>query len=211
MGSAWPAHQHIELPLSLSLSLHSFSFSSPSRPGREEGKTVRGWDGGQKLLSANSFSLSLLLFPLSLLLPNFFFYALSFGLFLCDRYSFTARQGVKAKLSVTHTHSDTHSDTHSHPPLSFSATPSATQSRGKVTPSLCHPAAVSFPQRYDWTYFYPRRVFSARPCVCVFLLWWSGKFFGWASGDKDQSVTGMRVHLTLGFQFEVSSQSSHIL
>lgn len=149
MGSAWPAHQHIELPLSLSLSLHSFSFSSPSRPGREEGKTVRGWDGGQKLLSANSFSLSLLLFPLSLLLPNFFFYALSFGLFLCDRYSFTARQGVKAKLSVTHTHSDTHSDTHSHPPLSFSATPSATQSRGKVTPSLCHPAAVSFPQRYD--------------------------------------------------------------
>lgn len=44
-----------ELPLRLSLPALFFFFPFP-RPGREEGKTVRGWDRRQKLLSANSFA-----------------------------------------------------------------------------------------------------------------------------------------------------------
>ena len=123
----------VELPLCLSLCT---PFSSRSRPGREEGKTVRGWDGGQKLLSTNSFSVSSPFhcpFPcVCFFLLNF--YALSFGFLpVTDTLSLLGKAWKQSSLwhtqTHTHIHTHTHTHTHSHPPLSPNATPSASVQR----------------------------------------------------------------------------------
>lgn len=142
---------------SLSLSLSALLFFSLSLPAGQRGGEDSQSGGGTEDRSCFQPTLSLSL-SLCVLFPASLSSCLTFTCSLLWQILFqcSARRESKA-LSVSHTHT-----------LLFLSTPlPLPQSRGKVSPSLCHPAAVSFPCCYDSTCFITKGCVG--PSVCVFL------------------------------------------